>query len=449
MNNIKKKIIAFVAVTMSGVLAASSIEVYNQTKALAAINKTPVVVQARTTKYDDEIRQAEAEKKKYEEQAAEKRRQIDSLNYEYNEILEYVERLDKQMNELSADLYEVNVTIAELEGKILATENELAEAKKVRDNQYEKMKARIKYVYENGESSVLDILLSSGNLADLLNRVEYVSQIAKYDDTMFEQFKKSAQNYMDLKDKYTAEKDSFEAVKASYQTSIDLVEELAAKKNEAMEECAKKIGVTKDLYLEIMNDIESKEKTIEEAKKKQADEIAAAEAEERRQQELLKQQAAAGTANSTAQSTGVSSVSGITQTDNSLLKDMIWPLPGYSRISSSFGPRKSPTSGASSNHKGTDIPAPTGTKVVAALAGTVVAATYSSSAGNYVMIDHGNGIRTVYMHSSKLLVSTGQYVKQGQVIMLVGSTGASTGPHLHFGLSIDGTYVNAMNYVAY
>ena len=125
-----------------------------------------------------------------------------------------------------------------------------------------------------------------------------------------------------------------------------------------------------------------------------------------------------------------------------------WPCPASGRITSGFGGRKSPTKGASSNHQGIDISAPTGTSIVAAAAGEVVIATYSSSAGNYVMISHGGGVYTVYMHASSLLVSQGQSVKKGQTIAKVGSTGYSTGSHLHFGVRVNGSYVNPTKYVS-
>ena len=125
----------------------------------------------------------------------------------------------------------------------------------------------------------------------------------------------------------------------------------------------------------------------------------------------------------------------------------MWPATQGSRISSYFGPRTSPTAGASSNHKGIDIPCPTGSDVVASAAGTVVISQYSSSAGYYIMIDHGNGISTVYMHNSQLVVGVGQTVEQGQVIAKAGSTGYSTGSHCHFGVMVNGTYVNPLDYL--
>ena len=117
----------------------------------------------------------------------------------------------------------------------------------------------------------------------------------------------------------------------------------------------------------------------------------------------------------------------------------VWPCPGYTRISSYFGPRPQPVPGASTNHKGVDLAAPYGTAILASASGTVTTSTYSNSAGNYIVIAHGNGMSTVYMHCSVLCVSVGDDVEQGEVIAKVGSTGYSNGNHLHFGIINNGT----------
>lgn len=126
---------------------------------------------------------------------------------------------------------------------------------------------------------------------------------------------------------------------------------------------------------------------------------------------------------------------------------MVWPLPSDRTIHTYFGHRVAPTRGASTFHKGLDIGGRTGANVVAVLSGTVITAQYSSSAGYYVEIDHGNGLVTRYLHNSKLLVSAGQKVSQGDVISLCGSTGISTGAHLHFSVVKNGAYVDPYPYL--
>ena len=126
-----------------------------------------------------------------------------------------------------------------------------------------------------------------------------------------------------------------------------------------------------------------------------------------------------------------------------------WVRPcSYTSITSPFGYRQSPTTGASSYHQGVDLDTGTGWPVVAAKAGVVTIAGYGSAAGNYVKIDHGDGISSIYMHLSSYCVRAGQIVSAGQQIGATGATGVATGDHLHFGISVNGVYVNPCNYVA-
>lgn len=129
------------------------------------------------------------------------------------------------------------------------------------------------------------------------------------------------------------------------------------------------------------------------------------------------------------------------------LSNIIWPLPGNRSIAAYFGYRVPPCAGASSYHRGLDIGGASGLSIVAALSGTIIGTGYDSSAGNYVILDSGNGVVTKYYHCSKILVSTGEKVTQGQTIAKVGSTGISTGPHLHFALVLNGNYVDPYPYL--
>ena len=127
--------------------------------------------------------------------------------------------------------------------------------------------------------------------------------------------------------------------------------------------------------------------------------------------------------------------------------EMAWPAPGYYTITSPFGYRVHPILGVTRFHSGVDIGVPTGGKVIAANDGIVIKTTYTSSYGNMVMIDHGGGIVTLYAHGSKIIATLGQEVKRGDVIMEAGSTGWSTGPHLHFEVRLDGEYQQPLDYI--
>ncbi len=124
-----------------------------------------------------------------------------------------------------------------------------------------------------------------------------------------------------------------------------------------------------------------------------------------------------------------------------------WPAPSYTRISDEYGERMHPTLNVKKFHNGLDLAAPGGSPILAAYNGTVVAASYSSTMGNYIMLYHGDNLYTIYMHASKLYVSQGAEVTKGQKIAAVGTTGRSTGNHLHFGVRLNGNYVNPWNYL--
>lgn len=124
-----------------------------------------------------------------------------------------------------------------------------------------------------------------------------------------------------------------------------------------------------------------------------------------------------------------------------------WPAPSYTRISDEYGNRQHPILGIQQFHNGLDMAAPGGSAILAAYDGKVVAATYSNSMGNYIMIDHGDSLYTIYMHASALYVSKGAEVSKGDKIAAVGSTGRSTGNHLHFSVRLNGNYVNPWNYL--
>ena len=127
---------------------------------------------------------------------------------------------------------------------------------------------------------------------------------------------------------------------------------------------------------------------------------------------------------------------------------MKWPIEGHYTITSNYGMRVHPTLGVEKMHNGIDLAAPSGSSILCAYNGTVVAADYNSTMGNYIMINHGGGLYTIYMHCSSFITSNGAYVSQGQAIARVGSTGLATGPHLHFSIKVNGSYVNPLNYVS-
>lgn len=358
----------------------------------------------------------EEEKKKVEDT-------LKSLEGLKSDAAAYVKQLDESLETLNREVEQLGEQIADKEAEIAQTQAELSKAQQVEEEQYASMKLRIKYMYERGNVSMIDMLLQSEDIVQLMNRAEYIRKISEYD-------KKKMDEYVATKEAITAHEATLEA---EHGQLLELQEQTQAKQQSVETLHTQKSRELKNFE----NQIQAAEGQIsqyEQDIKAQEDKVKALEAEiKRKEEEARKAAEAAGKKYNTVSLGNI---------------NFIWPCPSSSRITSHFGGRSSPTEGASTNHQGVDIGASTGSAIVAAASGTVVISTYSYSAGNYVMLNHGGGVYTVYMHCSQLLVSEGQQVTQGQTIAKVGSTGYSTGPHLHFGVRSGGRYLNPLNYVS-
>ena len=335
----------------------------------------------------------------------------------------YVQQLDGELSAVSEGLVRLGGGITAKEEEIGQAQERLAQAKAQEESQYASMKLRIQYMYENGQTSTLETILDAGSISELLNRAEYASQIAAYDRRMLTAYGEAKEAVRLEEETLETERQSLLALEESTRAKENSLNELMTAKTAQLDAYEAQISQAEGELDQYNADIAAQEQLMQEI-----------EAElRRREEEARKQAQAQGQTYETADLGNIS---------------FIWPCPSSSRITSSFGDRESPTEGASSNHKGVDIGASTGSDILAAAGGQVVISTYSYSAGNYIMIDHGGGVSTVYMHCSELLAQAGDEVSQGQVIARVGSTGYSTGPHLHFGIRSGGSYVNPLSYVS-
>ena len=336
--------------------------------------------------------------------------EIDSLKTEKNTIQKYINQLDKKFDNLTAEIEEFEKKIEEKKTDIEETKKKLEEAKIACDEQYASMKLRIQFIYENPSASLFELVLTSDSVSEALNRADYVFAMSDYERQMMDKLVKT-------KEEIELQEITLEAELEELDMMQDELEKQKVKVNASINE---KKG-----------ELRSKAAEITSANAEQSDYQAQLKEQEKLLNEIEDQIARA--ANPEAYEGEVTG--------------FIWPCPAYTRISSYFGPRPQPVPGASTNHKGIDLAAPYGADILASASGVVTTAKYSASAGNYVVIAHGNGMSTVYMHASSLLVSVGQNVRQGQVIAKVGSTGYSSGNHLHFGVIKNGTYVNPLNYI--
>lgn len=360
--------------------------------------------------------------------------QLDALENQANSKLNEKAILEQQISVLSAQITNTEALIAEYDAQIADKQVELEEAQAQEEEYYALFCERVRDMEEQGDLSYWSILFGSSSFTDLLDRIVFVSDVMEYDHQMVQSLEEARQAVADAKSALETSQAEQQAAKAALE---EQEAELAADEA-AVDAAIAEINSQSDLYADQLEELRAQaadlDAQIAEAQKAYDDEVA----KEKAEQEAAQKPSDGGSSSGGSSSGGSSSGSGRIS--------MVWPC-GSTRITSNFGYRDSPTAGASSYHQGIDIGASTGTGIYAAASGTVTEASYSSSRGYYVVISHGSGVSTVYMHCSELYVSAGDKVTQGETIAAVGNTGISTGPHLHFGVIEDGVYVNPRNYV--
>ena len=259
---------------------------------------------------------------------------------------------------------------------------------------------------EQGEVSYWSILFSSKDFADLLDNAMMVEEIMDYDNQVMDQL--------------IALREQIEQDKAELETARQEQQDAKAEQEAAQANLQAQESEVDALLSQISN---------------QEDELEAREAQLRAASDAATAEIAAAERELAAQIANVPSESGF-----------LWPLPGRYNLSSLFGSRKHPITGKANNHTGIDIPASSGTSILAAKSGVVTTSTYNNSYGNYVVVSHSDGTSTLYAHMVRRNCSKGDTVSQGQVIGYVGTTGSSTGNHLHFEVRVNGSRVDPINY---
>lgn len=329
--------------------------------------------------------------------------EINELEVEKRSVMEEKKILDDEVTALEGEIAEVNSQIVALEKQIDEATAELESAIKATETQYKLYGERVRVMYENRSTGYLDVLLSSKSIGDFFEKIDIVTQIAEYDKTLTEELKTEQQRIMTMKAKLETDKLALDDSKSSLLASKAVLDSKMAERDA------------------MIRKIENSQSALE----AQIKEIEAEEAAVRAQIARL---AAGGTVY-----TGGA---------------MLWPTPSCKIITSYYGWRLHPVLGYEKLHTGMDIGAGYNANIIAAASGTVITATYNSAYGNYVVIDHGGGVCTLYAHQSSIAVSVGQYVNAGQVIGYVGSTGYSTGPHLHFEVIVNGSTVDPLGYIS-
>lgn len=352
--------------------------------------------------------------------------QIDAVRSQYNanasEIQALVDKknaVDQEISLLHEQIINVNEQLRVYGQMIADTQDRLDESNAQLNHLNRQYKDRIRAMEEEGEITYWQVIFESSSFTDFLDRMNMVDEIAAADTqrlldlqiasaTVEENQRILSEEMSDLQETRQMLAESEEMLSVKRTESDDILRELISKQAEFQV----MLDESEALQDQLMNELAQKQKELQAAQYKE---------------ELVKM-----------------ALRGENPPSNATWQE---PVSGYT-ITSPFGYRKAPTAGASTYHQGIDMACDSGTPIYATRSGTITKASYQAGgAGYYVSINHGDGFGSIYMHMTRYVVSAGQSVSQGQLIGYVGSTGISTGPHLHFGISYGGTYVNPMAYL--
>ena len=359
---------------------------------------------------------------------------IDALAGQKKETKEYISALDvkiqalkDKISTLKAEANELQGSINKVKDKIEKTENQIddiqadIDAKQAEfDETFDEYCQRLRAMYVSGHASNLEVLLTSSDISSILTRSEMIKSVSKRDsDTLnglmekMNEIEKEKASLEKKRIELNEDKDKLQSQKKKLDSNIATVNASKSELDAQVSEANALMRKLNDQTAEYMETIEDNE-----------DELAEIEAEIRRAQ--------AANSGSMAGSTGSGAHSG----------SLGYPTNSR-RVSAGY-----PNYSSGRYHGGVDFPVPTGSPIYASASGTVIIAkNLNYSYGHYLVVDHGNGLSTLYAHNSTLLVGVGDHVNKGQVIARSGSTGNSTGPHCHFEVRVNGTRVNPFNYL--
>ena len=384
---------------------------------------------ASSSEIKKQIDQMKAQQKELKEKQKELQNQF---NENENEIINLVNQknlIDQEISLITEQMAVINRQISAFNLLIADKQDELDEARTRLEELNEKNKERIRTMEEEGPLSYWEVLFKANSFSDLLDRINMIREIGASDARRLEEMRQAA-------DDVTAAQEELQSEKAEQEIARDELKVMEAELEVKRAEADAVLEELIDKGHEFQALLDESEMLQEELMKEIA--IAEAEYKEAKHQEWLATYVPPTTwpSDDTTPSTDAPSSSG-----------WVSPLPYYT-VTSPFGMRKHPILGYERMHNGIDMSAAKGTPIYAAKSGRVTVAAYQAGgAGYYVSINHGDGFSSIYMHMTHYIVSAGQYVNAGQVIGYLGSSGLSTGPHLHFGISYNGKYVNPLAYI--
>lgn len=439
----RKKLVSLLAGIMAAVLLLTLIFSILPMRAAAASS----------SEIRKQINALQEDRKDIKNQITELQVQYDATSNEISDIVARKNVIDQEIGLLHAEIININEQISAY-SVLIADQQEELDAAQARFNQLNAdCKTRIQAMEEEGTISYWEVLFKANDFSDLLDRLNMVEEITTADTRRLQELSDAAHQVEVAQAELAQEKGELESTRNELDSTQQVLD---AKRTEADNLIVELLAKSEELkQMQIDLEAEDEELMAEILRKEQ-------EYNEAKLEEWLAYMAtyvppttvapsisisdpnggSSSSGGSSGGSTGGSESSGVTVGSS-------WLVPcSYKMITSPFGFRESPTTGASTYHQGVDLSASAGTPIVASRGGTVTVASYSNAAGYYVTINHGDGFSSIYMHMTNYIVSSGQKVNQGQTIGYVGKTGIATGNHLHFGIAQNGAYVNPCNYVS-
>ena len=364
-----------------------------------------VLVSFTTVVIADDLMDLQNRKNELNNQITEANEQVENIQIELTDTLKQIDNLDQKIETYQGQVDELNGKLETLQNQIKIAEEKLTNLENNYKIQRNTFQNRIVAQYEAGDVQYLDVLLSSNTLSEFISNYYLIGEIAKYDRNLLDNIDRQKNEIEKIKTTLTEREKNLKTVKENKEKTATALENAKVIKN-------------------------SYAKQLTDSEKETQSKIA----EYQRELDNLEAQ--------------IVTITSIKVGEDYVGGEFAWPAPGYSTITSKYGMRVHPILKTHRVHSGTDIAMPMGAYIIAANDGVVTKAGYSSTGyGNMVLIDHGGGVSTLYGHGSEILVQTGQTVKRGDIIMKAGSTGWSTGPHLHFEVRINGQHVDSLPYI--
>lgn len=356
--------------------------------------------------YAADLNELQDQKNEIQNQIEESNNQLSNIDEELTENLQQIQKLDESIQTTEQGLEELTQKISEKEQEITTIEQELEIVTQKYNTQKELLDARLVAMYETESTNYLDVVLGADSITDFISTYYLITEITSYDIDLLELVESQKKEIEEKNLQLSTQKESLESEKRTSQmTQIALSNTKLLRENyiSKLNEQEQAIQAKIDEYNQQINEIEAEIKSL------------------------------AATVNFGEDYQG---------------GPMQWPIYGHYTITSNYGMRTHPITGVYKLHTGVDISAGIGTDFTAIANGIVVKAEYNGAYGNMVILDHGGGVQTLYAHGSQIIVQVGQEVKAGDVVLKVGSTGYSTGPHAHFEVRINGDPVNPLDYVS-